>query len=721
MEFANREQMVIDAEKLKHSQILKDMFQFSMSTDDVIKIDILNKKRFRKFIDFINGPLSITSEKEIVELIYFCDFFDVRDEAAECAIKNLARFAFNNRGINTNGRVEAFIRNHKWRFLTDFLLELYLYTSFVNGRCIIKHIGHVNNFSLYKEATKHICLTSDAIKIISEYSHVWMDVLSYCDIDNISVTDPYLAGYFRNFLTILPEKIISLDISKCCLPANYIGILLEHIGYKNLESLDISYNLTSHLDFDSIGRCKNLKKLVVNGCSGSLYMALEGIKTTLLSLDAEDFPLTELDYFKILRCPNLEELNIANCNVSETFLDLILNSEFSKNLKRLCLEGNTIYNETAEKFIFLPNLDTLHFNGKNLIDTVLVEHLQTDKLRNLEISEMVLTSDLFDNFYCPKMTNLVLFDVNFNNIRFDFLAFPNLESLQLTSSGKLNYLDLRKIKSLKKLKILKIDDLNNINYSNHNNFINPNGNNFNRNNDFNLDNDTLNNIASCTLSTLHISYNNLKNADLKTLKKFAKIKKLDIEHTNLSYIKIELPKTLTELFASFNEINSGTLSDLENLRILDISQCFVENYDFLQKIPFQKTLEHLDVGNNILSWDDLYSISQLSFLKELSLKDTYIDGLDAFKHAVFLKNNLEVIDLRGLTLSDSDLEILSQFSNIRILKMNDCNFKGLGIRIIINSAKLCRSLNHVFIKQANFKIRDLEDLKLINSFVRVHY
>ncbi|KAG0438424.1 hypothetical protein DMUE_3097 [Dictyocoela muelleri] len=711
-EFINNEKLLVDSKKLQHCELIRNSNAFCKNSDESIRIDILNKEVFEKFLEFINGPVFIKSEREIADLIYLCDFFDVQSKSLINAIKNIASFTVKSKSIRINGRVEAFIRANNWQFFTFFLSKLFLYPSIEDDKCVIRYLNYLNDFSLYKNETNHIHMTSGAVKILCKYYKTWFDVLSYLNIDKITINDRCLFEYFRDFIHILPEKLVYLDLSKCFLPINQISILIDEIDHKYLEHLDVSYSSLSYHDYRHIGKCKNLKKLLVNGCSGSLNLALGELRMNLKSLDAEDVPLKYEDYIKILRCANLEELNVNNCGLNLIFLDLLLDSEISSKIKRLCIDGNNINLEIASRFIFLEKIEILEFNGKNIHDSVLSELLRVDKLASLAITEMELTLGSYNGIYCPKMEHLSLINMRFNYTRLNFSAFPNLKSLKLSASDQLNYDDLLEIKKLKNLQVLEINDLNDIFYNDQVN--DPNA-------YFKIKADSLNKIVDNNISELNVGYNNFTLANKKTLKDFRKLKKLCMEYSEISYINFELPNSLVNLNLSFNNISSGMLIRLENLKILDISQSFVENYDFLLADPFRKKLEALNVGNNVLLKEDIAIISRLSLLKELCLSYAIIETLEPLKNAQYLVNRLETIDLSGLTIYDSDLRILSKFRNLKILKMNNCNFRGRGVRVIVNSNNLRRSLNYVFLKNSNYIIKDLEDLKIINRFVDVIY
>lgn len=98
----NDEILEIEYEIMKYCQLIRDIDEYCIDSDEPMKIEVINKLQFLRFLDFINIEIEIIDENEIKMLIWASDFFNIFDMALKMALNNISLYVYKFGGIFLN-------------------------------------------------------------------------------------------------------------------------------------------------------------------------------------------------------------------------------------------------------------------------------------------------------------------------------------------------------------------------------------------------------------------------------------------------------------------------------------------------------------------------------------------------------------------------------------------------------------------------------------------
>ncbi|XP_069611962.1 toll-like receptor 13 [Ranitomeya imitator] len=234
--------------------------------------------------------------------------------------------------------------------------------------------------------------------------------------------------------------------------------------------------------------------------------------------------------------------------------------------------------------------------------------------------------------------------------------------------------------------------------------------------------------GSCNLlRILDLSYNSVKNVTASQMKKFRKLKELNLSNNIITAIKIcsgNVSMELVHLNLSFNYLASLTKDEFQCLKKLKSLSLNDNKIQTIGKYSFRglKTLEVLHLKSN-----HFYSLTEFTFaglfsLKQLTLNENFIETISdwafkdlrkleeiaiAFKDMVSMSwsQNMESLKKMSLKTLDTTLTIESEYFNI----FND--FESLNI-----------DSHHVFIDYCDeFPFYKVKELYLTNIYALLCY
>lgn len=213
-------------------------------------------------------------------------------------------------------------------------------------------------------------------------------------------------------------------------------------------------------------------------------------------------------------------------------------------------------------------------------------------------------------------------------------------------------------------------------------------------NKLNLDNKNISNLKGLEyfkdVRQLYLSNNNIE--DIGILKEFKNLSRIDLSNNNIENIEaldINLYDDTPEVNLENNNIKD--ITPLKNYYKINISGNPIESgINSLNKVAI------LNIGNCILSNEQLNQISELPLLYELGLQNDNIKDVSFLENA----NTIEELDLSN----NKELTNINRLINIHILNLSDCGLND----DIIEDLKQLYNLNSLNLSKNN--ISDTEQL-----------
>ncbi|KAK9063945.1 hypothetical protein SSX86_017817 [Deinandra increscens subsp. villosa] len=490
------------------------------------------------------------------------------------------------------------------------------------------------------------------------------------------------------------KQLSYLNLSNAC----FIGIIPHHIGnLSNLKVLDLgtyslNYNMLTPNDMSWVSRLSSLEHL---------------------DLSEVDFLQAKNIDLVLYMIPSLTHLSLRGCRLSDTDIDLRLNSsKILPNIEHLDLSFNNFegqlphyfQNMTSLTFLDLSLYDlSLEWNSVNLLNmipSISELHLYACGLHNSHFAPTYLNFSVHSNIQyldlhgnsiggrfpseLMNMTSLRVLDLSNNNINSSIPAMPNLLKLDV-SSNNLENIELVGIWRRCQLKELRLS---------HNYFggemIGPST-----------------NTSECSqyaLEMLESNYNLLNGAIPESLRRLSNLRVLTLASNRFKGL---IPKALQRL-RSLNvlELSSNDLTGPIPTFHGKLTTLSLHQNQFSGSIPESlgrlTCLTHLTLSSNWLTGPIPASIGRLASLQEFSVSSNMLIGTIPFSLGQLTK-------LRYLYLSNNSLEGVVSEANFANLTM----LKGM---YIASNYKLIFNISHEWIPPFQLRVVQLSSCKILDGF-----
>ncbi|KAK8308007.1 hypothetical protein V6Z11_D02G026300 [Gossypium hirsutum] len=491
---------------------------------------------------------------------------------------------------------------------------------------------------------------------------------------SLSLRDCNLNGHFPTGILLLP-KIQSIEI----LGNDFLnGQLPEFPANNALQSLLLSYTNFSGKLPESIGNLKFLTDLELYYCN---FFGPIPSSTANLSDNYLTGPIPK----SILQLPRLEWLDFQGNSFSSMKLDMFVQL---KNLKDLHLSNVSLLNESDNRSLTFPQLESLSLRSCNL--TELPEFIKRqDKLVDLDLSNNHIHGVVPNWLWKSSLSRL---DLSFNVIDFPKqlplsdanFSFPMLRELFVGSCNISAFPEF--LKSQENLEYLQLS----------NNKINgaiPNW------------------VWKKSLRYLFLANNHLSSLDqllpnqsstssqtslTRPICNLSQLTDFDASHNNLSGSIPNCLNNMSQIY-TFDRHDSKFLGQYEcseligfattQLQVLKVGENRLEG-----KLPRSLAectqLEVLDVGNNKMNDTFPFWLEKLPYLTVLILRENRFYGqIKHFKHkSVF--PNLDVLDIASNQFSGELSINFLQATRLRSLKIGGNKLEGKLSRSLAN----CKAL-----------------------------
>ncbi|XP_062590140.1 toll-like receptor Tollo [Saccostrea cucullata] len=443
---------------------------------------------------------------------------------------------------------------------------------------------------------------------------------------------------------------------------------------RNLQVLDLSDNMISHIEGDALKSVTSLKYLDLSRNPMETQTLAAGFLCDAPGLEILVMQGTRFHGFPlhIFDC-NEKLMNLSYIDFSDSLMHSIPHNAFKNipNILSLNLTSNNINNTLIQRdaFVGLTKLVSVDFTENDLTSVPVTLCAHAPELQYLHMSENRLP--LFDFQAIHSCKNLLFLDLSHNDIR-------NLVGRIISPSP------------LRSLRISK-------------NFITE------------LPTEGFLYEAR-NLTTLDLSMNSIKHVSRKAFDGLSSLKKLDLSDNLLNissfplFPQLQILEELDVSVNSFRKIQSGFFEGLKSLNVLNLSR---NDLEVLESNAFDglKSLTILDLRNNRLSGFEDSVFSVLKNLKTLYLTQNRIISLDQVRFPSFLgtlnaannrlehfppsisNTNIKEVILDNNEMTSFSVSPNSNFSSITSLSLSNNLIKTL----IENSFKTFSNL-----KQLNF-------------------
>lgn len=229
--------------------------------------------------------------------------------------------------------------------------------------------------------------------------------------------------------------------------------------------------------------------------------------------------------------------------------------------------------------------------------------------------------------------------------------------------------------------------------------------------------------------------------DLGLLRKFPKLKSIDLQRTTVSEVtatQFAQCLTLERLSLWDVDINDPSIAQIANCRSLrkvrlgnmpvnDESLIHLQKLNQLVALTLDETgskgfqhitncssLETLEIYGGHLTDADLTSLTRLAKLRKLSLYECSVTDEGA-KNLAGSALGLTELDLRGNPLTDAAMPYLARLPDLEYLVLGDQPITDDGLREL----KACASLGRLVVKSTNVTSSGIDELKRANPKLRV--
>ncbi|KAK9503608.1 hypothetical protein O3M35_010133 [Rhynocoris fuscipes] len=429
-----------------------------------------------------------------------------------------------------------------------------------------------------------------------------------------------------------------------------------------LVYLDLSSALRKN-DFpeDSLKTLKNLEQLVLTGNN------------------ITNLPKVSLYNFAKLKTLNLDFNKILE--IPETFF----NSVVLKHLKDIRLGFNRLHTIDKNTFLDLPSLEFIGLNDNQIrsINDGAFKNLQaklTITLANNEIH--VIHPNSFQNI--PNFINLDLHNNDLQSL--DWNMFNNVTSNMLPLTLNLSRNRIENIVQPTGYRPISVSTLD----LSHNKLKQINS------ESFRLFNDSLrtlifdyNELSELpervfwmlkSLVILKIEHNKLKDIRENTFMNLEKLQVLDLSHNHISRINIKQFANLWNLRIldlSHNEIStipgdSFQNTKLERLILKNNRFSIIPSQSFY---PIDRTLQHLDISNNMIEHLERDFFNSIKSLTDLNLCSNYLSQIPDYMGTGLDK--LLNLQLCNNKLSLNNFNVINRLKQLRYLNLADTNIRDI--------------------------------------------
>lgn len=331
---------------------------------------------------------------------------------------------------------------------------------------------------------------------------------------------------------------------------------------------------------------------------------------------------------------------------------------------------------------YLVNLKKLNLSNLIIADLTPISNLKY--LTDLDVSknELENTANVFSS---SNLKTLNLEETKIENSK-DIILGLNIENLNISKSS-ISFKKLFPLKNLISLSAKKITDFYSIEMRK-----------FPKLKKLNLNNSNLNSVKFVTFLTnleeLEVANNNI--LSIEDLGLLTKLKKFNIANNDIKSIEsLSNLKKLEDLnIKNTNVENLNCLSKVVSLKNLNISSLKIQSLDFLK---YLKSLEKLNIyGNHI---KNINVLSNLTELKEIYLGSTEIESLEPLKNS----NKLEIISIFSTRINS--LSSLSKLTKLKEIVLS---------LTLVESLEPIRNLTQI--KSLDLRGTKIKSLEPLNNF-----
>ncbi|TXG61909.1 hypothetical protein EZV62_013272 [Acer yangbiense] len=218
------------------------------------------------------------------------------------------------------------------------------------------------------------------------------------------------------------------------------------------------------------------------------------------------------------------------------------------------------------------------------------------------------------------------------------------------------------------------------------------------------------------LEALYISENSFNNSILSSLSTLSSLKNLSLSYNKLKGI-VDLQEARDHIL--FINLSSFFLENVEN----DISSLIFKIIEIVYEITYShvtgwrlSNLEYLGLSGNIFNNNILSSISALSSLKTLYLRDVGLEGsVDLPDNGIVGLKNLQFLSLRNVSIHDGST-LLQSLGSLPYLKRLDLRFNNFSGNIMsTRDFSNLKNLKHLIMDGTNLNISVLQNIGLLTS------
>lgn len=412
------------------------------------------------------------------------------------------------------------------------------------------------------------------------------------------------------------------------------------------------------------------------------------IQEKLEELNEDDVTnITELDCSKFILPNKGEGPSISNLNGIGSLA----------NLRTLDLSRNPIFD--IQPLSDLSNLEIVNLRKTNTESIEPLSNLRNLKVIDLEEAYDIKSIEALSSLYDLRELNLNATKVD------DINAISNLRNIKILKLSGLSLKDKEQsmgvigtLRDLEELDITACDfngkDLTPLSSLSNLKILDMG---FNSLPDFSI----LSNLTQLEVLQAQYLNNSIKPLNIETISDLTNLKEVDLSGDKLSSddLEILMPlKKIYRLILNGNQINDISLiKDLSELEELQIASNGISDLKYISELT---TLKKLNLSYNPL--DNIHELSFLINLRELSLINGSLHSLDDLS---------SLVQLQKLDLEDNPIEDISVLSSLKNLR--DLNLTSTSIDTI----KPLMGLRHLEILSVSVKNIECSEVK---SFLRFH-
>ena len=518
--------------------------------------------------------------------------------------------------------------------------------------------------------------------------------------DSSDAINSLLSAKYSNVNTLILKNVAMVSFDSNSFPS------IKNLEITNTSFLDNLLNIDNTL----------INNISIQKCELNDLTIKNSFANDSSNLIIDECTLGKLN---ISSCPSLKVFNLTNCNIDELIIEKMeINDEYNPVATIFNNKENFNYSNTKiNKILALPfnGLNNL-FNGSEHIE--FIENI-------LKQNEYITTLDISGN--------------NFSEIKFNNNNLFNIESINLTDSKYLDYIEiigengsLRELK-LNGLKSLKTLILKNIEFSD-------------------LEIPALEKLTTITFDNVHVINNGNIKVTIAINEEILFDNPIEINNSEISELKFEVHKNeqstisseeiLYKFIDKLSVVNGSIIKklNLENNGItLDVNSTFLDEktntnyslYDAIVGMLIQK-MSGLDTitldNNNIKNFISYYDVNGVykslpSTVKEIHLCNNPLENVRVESDLNEGGNNgISIIDLEGSTVLNSiiikNLKYLENLSTFGVDSINELKVYGSGnnINIDISLENIKKIIfDGVILKRELTVFDTLEELVLNNT------